>query len=512
MAIMRNRTGAVRAYTLLSLAFFAVAALVAAAIACPASAFAAVSPQQDDANSWRYENGQLAARQQDASGADAIPAGAGLGAIVRLSSENIGLLSGPAWSLTFDGFTDGNGGVVDGVIARGVDVSEWNQDIDWEAVRDDGIKYAIIRVGYGSDYSSQDDKWWERNVSECERLGIPFGVYLYSYAQDAEMAQSEAEHVLRLIDGHDLTYPVYFDMEDASQLRATDYDPDALAEIARTFCAAIEDAGYDVGIYANKYWFDHYLTDECFDAWPRWVAQYNTVCDYDGDYSMWQYSSGGRVAGIDHPTDDFGGRADVNYLYRTSFPDDVDGSDWYVENGALDYVTIRDYMGNYAGTNNFGPYDTLERGMVVTILWRMAGKPWAPDDDSFTDVDSGTYYYDALCWAKEEGIISGYCNADGTYTSFGPHNAVTREQLATMFARYAAINDGLDTSAGEDALAGKVGVGDVSSWAYDSVAWAVESGLIEGVNGNELRPRDGAWRASMAQMVRTYSRIYLDSL
>ena len=301
-------------------------------------------------------------------------------------------------------------------------------------------------------------------------------------------------------------------MEDASQLRATDCDPDALAEIARTFCDAIEDAGYDVGIYANKYWFGHYLTDECFDAWPRWVAQYNTVCDYDGDYSMWQYSSGGRVAGIDHPTDDFGGRADVNYLYRTSFPDDVDGSDWYVESGALDYVTIRDYMGNYAGKNDFGPYDTLERGMVVTILWRMAGKPWVPDDDSFTDVNSGTYYYDAVCWAKEEGIISGYRNADGTYTSFGPHDAVTREQLAAMFARYAAINDGLDTSAGEDALAGKIGVGDVSSWAYDSVAWAVESGLIEGVNGNELRPRDGAWRASMAQMVRTYSRIYLDSL
>ena len=227
---------------------------------------------------------------------------------------------------------------------------------------------------------------------------------------------------------------------------------------------------------------------------------------------MWQYSSGGRVAGIDHPTDDFGGRADVNYLYRTSFPDDVDGSDWYVKSGALDYVTIRDYMGNYMGKSDFGPYDTLERGMVVTILWRMAGKPWVPDGDSFTDVHSGAYYYDAVCWAKEEGIISGYRNADGTYTSFGPRAAVMREQLAAMFARYAAINDGLDTSAGEDALAGKIGVDDVSSWAYDSVAWAVESGLIEGVNGNELRPRDGAWRASMAQMVRTYSRIYLDSL
>lgn len=501
MAILRNRTGAVRAYTPLSLAFFAVAALVAAAIACPASAFAAVSPQQDDANSWRYENGQLAARQQDASGADAIPAGAGLGAIARLSSENIGLLSGPAWSLTFDGFTDGNGGVVDGVIARGVDVSEWNQDIDWEAVRDDGIKYAIIRVGYGSDYSSQDDKWWERNVSECERLGIPFGVYLYSYAQDAEMAQSEAEHVLRLIDGHDLTYPVYFDMEDASQLRATGYDRDALAEIARTFCDAIEDAGYDVGIYANKYWFEHYLIDECFDAWPRWVAQYNTVCDYDGDYSMWQYSSGGRVAGIDHPADDFGGRADVNYLYRAGYSCDVAAGDWFVESGAFDYVVIREIMGNYSGTNHFGPYDTITRAQVATILWRLAGSPASSVSQPFSDADPNEYYYNALCWAKEIGVSTGYSGTD----SFGPNDPVTREQLATLFARYASVVDRRDTSSDCSAMDSKNGATEVSAYAREAMGWAVDTGLIAGVNGTDLEPGGTAWRASMAEMVKRYS-------
>ena len=510
MADLWHRTDVRRVSCVLSLAALAVAALCALCIVAPGQALADEgSTQVDNANSWRYDNGQLK-DGIDQSGAADVPAGT----VASAQSSTPGLLSSYLkWSLTYDGYTDGNGDVVDGVIARGVDVSEWNREIDWQAVKDDGIKYAIIRVGYGDDYYSQDDDYWERNVSECERLGIPYGVYIYSYAKNTDMAASEANHVLRLIEGHDLAYPVYFDMEDSSQLNATDADPEALAAIASAFCDKIQDAGYSVGVYANKYWFDHYLTDSVFDNWTRWVAQYNATCDYDGDYGMWQYSSGGRVAGIDCPTDDEGGRADVNYMYRTSYPADVASDDWYVESGAFDYVTIRDFMGLYTGTNNFGPYDSLERGMVATILWRMAGCPWSGESYPFSDVDDpDAYYYDAVCWAKEQGIISGYRNADGTYTNFGPHDSVTREQLACMFARYADLNDGLDTSSDCSAMNDKIGADQVSDYARESMGWAVDTGLISGVNGNELRPQDSAWRASMAQLVQTYSRIYLDSL
>ena len=485
-------------------------ALCALLLYGPGQAFAAAAGegQADNADSWRFSNGQLADAQDDSGASDVLVADA------SAQSDAPGLLSSYLkWSLTYDGYTDGNGDVIPGVIARGVDVSEWNREIDWDAVKNDGIKYAIIRVGYGDDYYSQDDDYWERNVSECERLGIPFGVYIYSYAKNADMAASEANHVLRLIEGHDLAYPVYFDMEDASQLNATGGDPDALAAIAQTFCGKIQDAGYAVGVYANKYWFDHYLTDSVFDNWTHWVAQYNTTCDYEGDYGMWQYSSGGRVAGIDYPTDDEGGRADVNYMYRTSYPDDVSAGDWYVTSGAFDYVTIRDFMGLYTGTNNFGPYDSLERGMVATILWRMAGCPWSDTSYPFEDVsDPDAYYYDAVCWARELGVVSGYRNADGTYTNFGPTDKVTREQLACMFARYAELNDGLDTSSDCAAMEEKEGADQVSGYARESMGWAVDTGLINGVNGNELRPQDNAWRASMAQLVQTYSRIYLDSL
>lgn len=482
----------------------AAAALCALCLAAPGAAFASEgSAQADNANSWRFQDGQLLATPD---------------------TEGVPLLSSADYTefdtmLTFDGYVTvnrktGAQRLIPGAIAKGVDVSEWNREIDWDAVAADGVKYAIIRVGYGSDYADQDDRYWERNVSECERLGIPFGVYIYSYAEDVDMAKSEADHVLRLIDGYDLAYPVYFDMEAAGQLDATGGDSEKLAEIASAFCDKIEDAGYAAGIYANKFWFDNYLTDPAFDQWDHWVAEYGTSqCHYEGDYSMWQLSSGGRVAGINYPEDDEGGRVDVNLMYRTSYPDDVNADEWYVESGAFDYVTIRDYMGNYSGTNYFGPYDSLERGMVATILWRMAGCPASGESYPFWDVsDPDAYYYDAVCWAKEQGIISGYKNTDGSYTHFGPHENVTREQLACMFARYASINDGLDTWSDCTAMNEKAGADQVSGYAHDSMGWAVDTGLIEGVSGNELRPQNSAWRASMAELVRRYSRLYLDSL
>ena len=115
----------------------------------------------------------------------------------------------------------------------GIDVSEHNGVINWEQVKASGIDFAIIRCGYGMDQTDQDDKQWVRNVTECERLGIPYGVYIYSYATNTERARSEAEHVLRLIQGRNLSYPVYFDMEDKSTETADH------AAIAQTFCSII---------------------------------------------------------------------------------------------------------------------------------------------------------------------------------------------------------------------------------------------------------------------------------
>lgn len=188
---------------------------------------------------------------------------------------------------------------------RGIDVSHHQGTIDWNKVKNQ-IDYAILSIGYGDNISSQDDKQFYRNAKECTRLGIPFGVYIYSYAKSKTQAKSEADHVLRLIKGYELKYPVYYDLEDANTTGKCSNK--LIADIAEIFCNAIEKAGYWVGIYANTSWFTNKLTDSRFNRWVKWVAQYNTTCTYKGKHDMWQYASDGRVNGIS-------GNVDMNYCY-----------------------------------------------------------------------------------------------------------------------------------------------------------------------------------------------------
>lgn len=187
-----------------------------------------------------------------------------------------------------------------------IDVSEHNGRIDWEAIRPH-IDGAIIRCGYGDDYYYQDDDMWLRNVSECERLGIPYGVYLYSYATNAAHAKSEAAHALRLLEGHNPDYPVYFDSEENGT-------GGVAAECAEIFCSAMEEAGYDAGIYASLSWWHSYL--DTSTRWSKWVAAWGT--DIPGmECDIWQYSSDGYIQG--HP-----GRLDVNWCYIEPKREDED--------------------------------------------------------------------------------------------------------------------------------------------------------------------------------------------
>jgi len=191
-------------------------------------------------------------------------------------------------------------------ICKGIDVSYHNGTIDWKRVKQSEVKYAIIRCGYGKNVKSQDDKKWEENVRGCTDNNIPYGVYLYSYADNVEKASSEADHAIRLLEGKKFKYPVYYDLEE-NKIRDR-LTKQQIADIAQTFCDKLSAKGYTVGIYANKDWFTHYLTDSRFNNWTKWVAQYNTVCNYHGKYDMWQCSSTGSVPGIS-------GRVDLNYSY-----------------------------------------------------------------------------------------------------------------------------------------------------------------------------------------------------
>ena len=129
--------------------------------------------------------------------------------------------------------------------AQGIDVSYRQGDIDWEKVKNSGqVDFAIIRCGFGMNETKQDDSKWKYNSSECERLGIPYGVYLYSYADTVAKAKSEANHVIRLIKGKKLSYPIYYDMEEKTVLNSTNMTRTKAAQIAQAFFSTLEAAGY----------------------------------------------------------------------------------------------------------------------------------------------------------------------------------------------------------------------------------------------------------------------------
>ena len=190
---------------------------------------------------------------------------------------------------------------------KGIDVSEFQGKIDWEKVKNDGIEFAILRCGYGMDFSNQDDVEYERNANECERLGIPYGVYLMSYANTVEKARSEAKHVLRLIEGRKISLGVWHDIEDNGTSGAI--NKESLTNIINTFCNTIKNAGYKVGVYANLNWLENKIEKTIKDNYDIWVAQYYSKCEYEGKYIMWQHTSSGKVNGIST-------NVDMNILYE----------------------------------------------------------------------------------------------------------------------------------------------------------------------------------------------------
>lgn len=199
----------------------------------------------------------------------------------------------------------------DQTVYKGIDVSHHQGSIDWDTVAPN-IDFAIVRCGYGDDLTEQDDRYWYQNADACTRLGIPFGVYLMSYAVTDEQARSEAQHVLRLIDGYEPTLPIYLDLEDTKYILPNCSNEDILRH-AQIFCDILEDAGYNVGVYANYNWWTNYLTDPAYDQWSRWIARYASATGYDKSYDMWQYSDSGSIPGIS-------GNVDLDYWYGP-FPD-----------------------------------------------------------------------------------------------------------------------------------------------------------------------------------------------
>lgn len=186
---------------------------------------------------------------------------------------------------------------------KGIDVSKHNGTMNWDMVKASGIQFAIIRCSWGH---FREDEQLRRNVRECERVGLPYGFYHYSYATNPGEMVEEADALIKLIGEFNPTYPIYIDMEDADgykQRMGTLYNKELNTEICRYTCERLEAAGYYAGIYANKDWLENKLNAEVLKPYDKWLAQWSSKPTWKGTFGVWQYSSDGKVPGSSARTD-----------------------------------------------------------------------------------------------------------------------------------------------------------------------------------------------------------------
>lgn len=218
---------------------------------------------------------------------------------------------------------------------KGIDVSKWQGTIDWQEAKNDGVEFAIIREGYGKENPNQIDKKFEENYKGAKAVGIPVGVYHYSYADSVEDAKLEAQFCLKNIAGKQLEYPVVFDIEDKEQLKLNNRQR---TDICKAFCEEIENAGYYAMIYCNLNWLNNYLyKDELINKYDLWLAQWDAA-EPSVPCGIWQKSDKGEIDGIS-------GNVDLNESFQ-DYPTlmKVKGLNGFNAISAKDYPTI-DYSG-----------------------------------------------------------------------------------------------------------------------------------------------------------------------
>ncbi|MCM1154223.1 MAG: Ig-like domain-containing protein [Roseburia sp.] len=214
------------------------------------------------------------------------------------------IIQGAKYSFGSDGKLSAGSGVL------GIDVSKWNGSIDWNAVKNSGISYVIIRCGYrGSSTGALiEDPRFKSNIQGAKAAGLKVGVYFFSQAVNEVEAVEEASMALNLISGYGLNYPVFLDVE-SSGGRGDHIDAATRTAVCKAFCSTIQNSGYAAGIYANKTWFTSYINTSSLTGYKIWLAQYAATPSYTASrYDMWQYSSKGTVGGIS-------GNVDMNISY-----------------------------------------------------------------------------------------------------------------------------------------------------------------------------------------------------
>ncbi len=200
--------------------------------------------------------------------------------------------------------------VKENAVEHGIDVSKWQQSIDWKAVKKAGVSFAIIRVGYRGSATGVlvEDPYFKEHIAGATAAGIKVGVYFFSQAVTEAEAVEEASMAISLVSGYKLSYPIFIDTEETPGGRANSLSKSARTKIVKAFCETVKNSGYLPGVYANKDYFTNKLNTSELEKYMIWIARYHKELGYSGKYDIWQYSQTGKVSGIK-------GSVDLNTRY-----------------------------------------------------------------------------------------------------------------------------------------------------------------------------------------------------
>lgn len=271
------------------------------------------------------------------------------------------------------------------IIKTGIDVSKWQGTIDWASAKGD-IDFAILRAGYGQ---NNIDETFVRNASECTRLGIPFGVYWFSYAYNVDRAKREAQYCIEAVRPYKLDYPIAFDFEydsvNYAQKQGVTITKQLASDITRVFCEEIRAAGYTPIVYANPDYLSRYFDADIASRYDIWLAQWPTRPNLNNpprDVPIWQYSNSGSVSGIN-------GRVDMNVCYK----------DYTEEDEMVTYEQIKPFIEQYI----------QERRAKPGSSWSVNERNWAVGAGLYEGSDTGYMWQDSISREQNAAVaMRGY--------------------------------------------------------------------------------------------------------
>lgn len=325
-------------------------------------------------------------------------------------------------------------------MTQGIDVSSWNQTVDWAKVKEHGVDFAIIRVGYGwEDYPNQIDKQFVNNVKGAVQNGIDFGLYFYSYATNADEAEQEAAYLLRALEDYvpgymsSMTLPIAYDVEDPCMQGLS---KDTMTAIVKTFCTEMQKAGYDAMVYSGKYSYFPMMDVESLREMgvTFWLAMYPnspdfTTVPYMGSSAaqpaIWQYASDGDVDGANIPSS---GHVDVNVRYMVPSVDSVSVTSsggvkvsWKALSGAKSYTL-------YRRDNSTNKETVVKTGLTGTSY-----------TDSSCPEGKDVYYY--LTASTSQGTISGAYTGKQAYVLPTPELTSVKSTSSGITINWKAVSN-----------------------------------------------------------------------